>query len=247
MAKLGSLLRDRKLKLMLIGESGTGKTCATMSIKGNIKVADFDNKAVSAAAFYEDTDPTVLERVDVEQFDTGDKVSAYKKFQEWLSEIEASPKKPDVITLDSVTLYSESLMAFVMNVVNKAEKRPNNISPVLRDYGVANALFKQDIGRLIALPCHVICVCHSADIKNEDGAVVGRRPLLSGQLVDYAPRIFREVWWTSKQRDKDGNISHVAISKSERLITATQIKNLPPVFPLNLQYAIDLMNKGVSK
>jgi len=244
MAKLGSLLTKQKLKLLLIGDSGTGKTCATVTIQGAISIGDFDNKAISAAMYKGKTDPSVLDRVDVEQFGIGDKAAAYKSFRLWLSKLEAGKDIPDVITVDSLTLYSEALMAYVIKEVNPNERRAIKDVPSLRDYGVMNMMFKQDMGRLLAIDSHVICVAHSQDLKNEDGAVIGKKPLLSGQLVDYVPRIFHEVWWTTKMKDKEGVLRYMAITNHERYITRTQIQGLPNMIELDLGKVVDFINKG---
>lgn len=243
MSSLRELLKKQKLKLMLIGESGAGKTCAALSLPGSIAIADFDNKAVSAAFYFQKKDPTVLDRVKHEAFSTGNKTQGYQQFQAWLKAIETSEKKPDVVVLDSLTLYSECMMSYVMEVANPNEKRSIRGIPALRDYMVSQMAFKSDIGRLLALDCHVVCIAHSEQVIDNENQTLKHRPLLSGKLVDYAPRIFHEVWWALKQKNKEGEIQHVAVCRSEKVVTRTQITELPNIFPLDLNYAVQVMNK----
>lgn len=221
----------------------THNTCAALSLPGSIAIADFDNKAVSAAFYFQKKDPTVLDRVKHEAFSTGNKAEGYKQFQTWLKALETSEKKPDVVVLDSLTLYSECMMAYVMEFANPTERRSIRGIPALRDYQVSQMAFKSDIGRLLALDSHVICIAHSEQVMDQDTQSLKHRPLLSGKLVDYAPRIFHEVWWALKQKNKEGEIQHVAVCRSDKVITRTQITELPNIFPLDLSYAVQVMNK----
>lgn len=241
MSNLETLLGTQKHKLLLVGQSGTGKSCASLSLPGKKYVFDFDNKLGSAASFYSQKDPSVLKDTEFTQFTLNKRTAdPYEDFQKDLTRVEAlaqSGKFPyAVVSLDSLTLYCEALMAHVVKK-NPGIKRAIVGVPALQDYLIAQGMVKNDLGRVLALPCDVVCIAHSTTIRDEETGSIKTKVLLSGQLADYVPRIFTEVWWAVKKKGEDGKIGHYAITRSEQVVTRTQIPNIPDVIPLDLNLA----------
>lgn len=242
MAKLSDLKTSENLKVLLYGASGTGKTCYSVSAPGPIFVFDFDGKISSAKKFLESTQPGKIDEIEFEQLPLAKTANTYERFQALLSRMEELAAKGEfkwkTIVVDSITMYSDALMAGVIRQ-NPGVKRYNANIPVMQDYLFHTNYFKQDMGRLLSLPCNVICLGHITTEKDEHTGEIIHKPLLSGKLADHLPRIFTEVW-RSFVDTKDGK--HKAQTRSDgKFICRTEIPGLPQIVPLDYSVILNAL------
>lgn len=247
MAKLSELIVSQKLKLLLIGASGSGKTVMAASAPGKTLILDFDNKASSAASYYAHYNPKQLENIEVEAFSLNKMTdSPYEKFIAWLDRLEERAKEEkfpfDTVVIDSLTLYAEALMGYVMKH-NPGIKRAFSSVPAMQDYLVAGTKFREDINRILSLPCHVICTAHSATQKDDVTGELRNTILLAGKTAEHLPRIFTEVYWAHVKKNGD-KIEHVAQTRSDgRFTCRTQIPTIPNFVPLQFETIYGYINK----
>lgn len=235
--KLSNVLQDDKFKGLIFGDAGAGKTTYAISLPGPVLVLDFDKKIGSAANYWKDKRPELLETVEVKQFSTN-KVTQdpFLKFRAILDEcdraIESGKFPYETVVLDSLTMYSEALMAHVIKA-NPGVRRAIKDVPALQDYQVANILFKQDMGRLLDFPCNVITIGHVKRTQIE-GEPEKNQVMLSGQLAGYVPKIFREVWYASSSLDKEGKPEHRFLTRNNgKYECRTDIQKIPSVVKMD--------------
>lgn len=236
--KLSELASNRKIKLLLVGQSGVGKTVFSCSGPGQTKVFDFDNKLGSVLNLFP---KEKLEQIDADSF-TLDKTThnPYDTFKRCLEVTEKlNPFPYTTVVLDSLTLFADALMADVVKK-NPGIKRPVPGHPGIQDWGMFGARIKEDIHRLLALPCNVICIAHSTTQKDEVTEEIKNTILLSGRSVDHLPRIFPELWWAFSKVNKPGApgqnpvIERYAQTQNDgRYMCNSQIKSIPFYVTLN--------------
>lgn len=235
--KLSELKPNENKKILVIGQSGSGKTCFASTFPGPIYFADFDGKITSAAGYLEKTDPKKLGEVDYDNFaENRTTDDHYSKFYTKLVEHErlakqgAFPYKTWV--LDSLTLWSEALMREIIRQ-NPAIKPLAKGVPAMGHYNIQSNYFKEQLGRMLALPCNVIVTAHIERKSDETTGEITNKALVSGKLADYLPIIFEEVYRTYAEQ-KEGKTVYLAQTKSDsKFACRTQIADLANPMPLH--------------
>lgn len=248
MAKLSALDTSANLKLLLVGESGVGKTCFASEIPGKTYIIDFDGKVSSLAKYLEHHNPTKISEIDFESFTPNkeNQFRVYRKFEQHLSNIEiaiAQEKFPfQTLFIDSITTMVDAMMIETI-ADSPGLKRPAPGVAALQDYLVLNTRFIPLIQRLLALPLNVIMTAHVKVEKDEASGELVRSALLHGQLPQKLPIYFEEVYraYTVK---KDGKVFHVAdTQQSPGFFGRSQIPGLPATIPLSYKFLADYMAK----
>lgn len=173
------------LKLLNVGESGTGKTgqLASLALVGyNLHILDYDG-GLDILANLLRSDPTALSRVRYETLrDTivADKgipklkppLHAYKDAGKTLMDWGADQFTPnDILVLDTLTTFSEAAFNEALFLAGRLNQRPQ-----LQDYGWMADSVKLFIEMITSpdLNCHVICNTHirwfSADEESQTQA-----------------------------------------------------------------------------
>lgn len=237
MAKLSELKPNSNLKVLVIGDSGSGKTVFATSFPGKVFVADFDGKVVSAANHYGRHRPEVVQGIDYEDyFENQASADHYAKFYSKLVQFETEAKagKLSISTfvLDSLTTFFDAFLKEVMRQ-NPAIKGPAPGIPGLQTYGIATPKFKEQLGRILALPCHIVITAHIDVSKDEVSGEIVRQAKLPGKLATYLPIVFGEVLRAYAEQGKDGKTVYMAQTKSDSKFTCrSQISGLPDRVPL---------------
>lgn len=231
MAKLEELKTNGNLKLLLLGDSGSGKTTFIASMP-KPHIADFDGKVVSAAEYLRKNNPTQLADVDYENYSNVEvtatnKMMAVDKFNHALGKMRSTVPFPfETLALDSITTFSDESMKYLIKA-NPGVKRQVTVGaqlPVLQDYQMARIWFKQIITAMLGLPCNVVMTAHIQTDKDELTGRIERTPMMAGKLSKELPIYFGEVW--RAYRDDKGQ--HWAQTQSDSYFTCrSQIPGLP--------------------
>lgn len=249
MQTLDTLVTTQKIKLLVYGQSGAGKTVFSAGAPKPL-VLDFDGKVSSAASFYAFHSPERLKDISYENLtDTPGQERPFRRFKKILSQLQKDAAegklKHETIILDSMTLFLDAFMADVM-AENPGVKRPNNV-PALQDYQILNIQFKDVMSNLLGLPCHVIVVGHITSETNQETGKIFWKPLVPGKLADRLPQIFTEVY-RSYVIQKDGQPTHLLQTSSDgEYICRTQIPGLPQHIPADFGRLVSFMNKKLKK
>lgn len=250
MKPLSELENSNYIKALIYGDSGVGKTCFASTFPGPIAVFDFDNKLISAFNYLRATDPAKAEQIKYESFSTN-KVSEkpYRAFHAALARLETLVREGKfpykTVVLDSLTLYSEAMMADTIQS-NPNIKRAIPGHPAMTDYGLVGTYFRNDIGRLLALPCNVVCIGHVKELLDEVTGITSYKVMLAGQLASYAPKVFREVYMAFSKEEKDGIKRYLQTQPSKRFECRTEIMGMPAIVPMDLK-TIMQYQRGVNQ
>lgn len=237
MAKLSDLNPGSCRKVLAYGDSGTGKTVFALSFPGPTYVFDFDGKISSGAAFYAQ-DRTRLEQIEYDAFTTSTQERPAARFEERLRDLEklASAKTfpYKTVVLDSFTTFVEAMMREILqaNPAIQRTRSPTTAIPAQLDYRIQNIHVKSLIGRILALPCHVVVTAH---IKTEKDELTGRilnMPNAPGGLAVHLPVVFEEVYRTFVEV-KGAERSYCAQTQSDpQFMARSQIRGIAPTIRL---------------
>lgn len=207
MAPISSKAARSSVKLMLIGNSGSGKTGALTSLVKagyKLRILDTDNGLDSLINHVKDECPELLDNIDYQSFRdpytvgvTGPMVKGQPKAA--INLVKALDKWDDgstpadwddktILVLDSLTGFGQSCYAWAraMNPTSK-EKR--------QWYGAAQELLESTIASLTAeafMP-HVIVITHIDMREQADGTVAGFASAIGEALGPKLPRYFNTM------------------------------------------------------
>ena len=249
MATLDQLVATQKLKVLVYGQSGAGKTVFSAGAPKPL-VLDFDGKVSSAASYFAHHNPERLKEISYENMtDVPGQERPFRRFMKILRSLHeqaAAGKFPyETVVLDSLTLFLDAFMADIM-AENPGVKRPNNV-PALQDYQILNLQFKDVMSKLLSLPCHIIVVGHITSETNQETGKIFWKPLVPGKLADRLPQVFSEVY-RAYVTQKDGQPAHILQTNSDgEYICRTQIPGLPGHIPSDFGRLVAFMNKKLAK
>lgn len=232
MAILSSLKPESAQKVLVYGDSGNGKTIFSTSFPGPLKVLDFDGKITSAASHWTVHSKERLDLIDVDNFqELNADTAQFAKFHTALVALETAARDKKfpfaTVVLDSLTTWSEALMREIIRQ-NPGIKGAAPGLPGLQHYGIFGGKFREYLGRILALPCHVVVTAHIDINKDENTGEILRRPLTIGRNAAYLPIIFGEVYRAFTEV-KDGRVGYWAQTQATPQYQArTQISGLPP-------------------
>lgn len=235
--KLSSIKTEGNIKVLLIGDSGIGKTCFAAGFPTPIKYLDFDNKVDSAALFYKN-DPERLNAIDVETLSpslTESPIDQLLKIvnEEFIPQQKTGEMKFKTLVLDSITTFSAATLAHIVksNPGIKRTVSKQGQQPGLQDYGILRREFQKLIPGLLSLPCNVVMLAHMTIEKDEATGQILRHAMMDGSFAKELPIYFKEVWrafvdekgvrWAQTQSDRQYNCR-------------SQIPGLPN--PMKLEY-----------
>lgn len=239
MPALSEIKTDGNLKILLYGNSGTGKTCLAAGFPGPVLYLDFDGKVDSAAKYYEDQ-PALLAGVDVRELQqqlmmnpTSNPVAELMKIinLELIPAQKAGAMTFKTLVLDSITTFSALTLKHIMmtNPGIKRNESAQGAQPGLQDYGILKREFARLIPGLLSLQCNVVMLGHISTEKDDLTGELVRGPLMDGSFAKELPIYFKECW----RSFVDDKGKHWAQTKSDaRYACRSQIKGLPNPLPL---------------
>jgi ABC-type dipeptide/oligopeptide/nickel transport system ATPase component len=196
--KLTELQSNDYVKLLLLGESGAGKTVLATSFPTPIKVYDFDQKISSAAKFYaKDTDR--LSSIDVEQYGKLPIKERMQKFLASVREIEnlqhaGKPLPFKTLVIDSLTTLTNAILEDYKKVSQLGIKRALADVNAMQDYQLLQIHLTQLITGILSLDCNVVVIGHTQLEKDETTGMMRNTILMPGQLAFKLPIFFEEVY-----------------------------------------------------
>lgn len=191
-------------RILLLGESGSGKTIGALTFPGEKVVADFDNKISSAAKFYA-KDKDLLSKVDVRQYGKmsikavpGGK-SRMKSFlddvQIYFDMQNKKQKLPfETLVLDTVSTMADSILEDYRYVSQLGIKRPNVDQNSQSDYGLLATHVKQIITGCLALDCHLVVIGHTQREKDESTGIITNQMMFPGAMSNKMGIYFEETY-----------------------------------------------------
>lgn len=198
--KLSEVKTEGNFKILIYGNSGTGKTVFAAGAPYPILYLDFDNKVDSAALFYKQ-DPERLDQIDVRQLGSSLVSNPIEQLEkiittELIPQAKTGTMKFKTLVLDSLTTFSAQTLKYIVDsnpgvnrVTTKQGKQPGMV-----DYGILGREFVKLIPGLLELPCNVIMLGHISVEKDELTGELTRGPLMDGAFAKKLPIYFKEVY-----------------------------------------------------
>lgn len=248
MQTLDTLVATQKMKLLVYGQSGAGKTVLAAGAPKPI-ILDFDGKVSSAASYYSVSSPEKLKQISYEPLtEIAGKERPFRRFKKLLNELSKSAAEGkfayETVVLDSLTLFLDALLADIM-VENPGVKRVNGV-PALQDYQILNIQFKDVMSQLLALPCHVIVIGHITSETNQETGRIFWKPLVPGKLADRLPQIFTEVYRAYVVHQNGQQEYRCQTSSDGEYVCRTQIPGMPQHIPSDFNRLLAFMAKKLT-
>ncbi len=202
-----SSAQNETLNALIYGDFGTGKTYLLKTCPAPIFIDSFDpggtkslrNEIVKGRVIADTRWEREESDRDARLWYEWEKVFRQRKESGFFNHV-------GTYVIDSLTTASSAIMAAAMrkNSKNVPIKELEVRIPQLRDYQVQMVVIENIIKEFTGLPCHFICTAHMETLKNEDGATIGKVPLVTGKLAERLPSLFDEVYVTQTKETSKG-------------------------------------------
>jgi len=212
------------LKVMSVGESGKGKSIFAASFPTPGFIFDFGKEILS----YREKD------FDYEQYDLSPQ--GWAKFEKDFIQIKKDvlAKKYITVIVDNLSAMSDICMEKAMQLDPKRSKTNGPLWNV--HYGMVANLMEGRLRQILNLGCNLVLIAHLATIKDEDGAVIGVEPSLTGRLSTEVPSYFNDVFYHITRKE-DGEtkwmVQTVPIGRNHGRSRASGKEQLLPIMVKN--------------
>ncbi len=209
-------LQELGLKILLLGDYGTGKSFFAKSMPEPIFLLDFDGGAIGYAGTRTFVPEcfTALRQQPAQLFPAVERELDLVLKHEHPAEKEAGePFK--TIVLDSLTTLTRAAMDYAM----LKKPVPPDTPPVWNvHYPLAKVFIDRILDRLRRFDGFVVVIGHLEYQRNDLTGEILAVPALTGKLQTYIPAIFDEVWFTEVAQTKNGKqyLIHLAPSGFKR-------------------------------
>ena len=184
-------IENMKLKVLIYGKSGTGKTSFACSFPRPY-VFDFDNGMLSQRGR------------DVE-YDVLKGVAAYNDFELKLNMIE-NDAKFETLVFDSITTLQEACIDMILEMTRKKV-------PTQYEWMLLITKMKELFERITKIDKHIIVVAHEMIQQDEITGEISYSPVLYGKkLPSQIPLFFDEVYRAKVGRDDKNRPTYSAIT-----------------------------------
>lgn len=177
------------LKVMSVGESGTGKSSFAASFPTPGFVFDFGNEIIS----YRGND------FDYEQYELN--ATGWAKYERDFVNVKkaVSEGKYYTVVVDNVSAMTDLAMEKALQLDPKRSATNGPIWNV--HYGMVKNLMEGRLRQLINLNCNLVLIAHIDTQKDENGAIIGVEPSMTGSLSADVPAYFHEVYYHSTRKE----------------------------------------------
>jgi hypothetical protein len=215
---------DLRLKIMLVGPFGSGKSTFCSSIPGSMYVFDFDEHILG----YRDRDDVWFDQFPMSP-------QGWVKFEKIIPEVGRAVRegKYDTVVVDSLTSMGDIAMERAMQI---DPKRGDDEGPIWNvHYGIVKNIMSAKLHIILSWPCNVIFNSHWGLAKDKQGNIISADPMLTGQLSVKIPGLFDEVYscealTTGNQTKYYMNLITKGVYKARSLISGKE-RLLPDRIP----------------
>ena len=246
---------DAPKKILLLGDTGSGKTTQFLTLPGKKYAYLFDPNAKLTLRGYDiDYDEylpsTVNTAIKPLSKDTkGDspsvlKSDTYREFEKEFNErLQNGFFDPyDWIAFDSATTLLDLMMDRVLTLNGRFGQWPNQ-----DDYGPQMIAFINLCRNITAMNKGLFVTGHLEDKQDKVTKKLGRLPMMTGRLTAKIPLLFSEVLGADCDVDKEGKASYIlqTVKDSQFAIVRTSIKGLEPYENVTVDFLKDPIGQGL--
>lgn len=177
------------IKVMSVGDSGEGKSVFASSFPTPGFVFDFGEEIVS----YRGKD------FDYEQFEVT--AQGWGKFEKVFLEVKkaVAEGKYQTVVVDNLSAMTDLAMEKALQLDPKRSATGGAIWQI--HFAMVKNLMEGRLRQFINLNCNLVMIAHLDVIKDEEGAVIGVEPSLTGKLSADVPSYFSEVYYHSHRKE----------------------------------------------
>lgn len=242
-------------KILLLGDTGNGKTTQFLTLPGKKYAYLFDpNAKLSLRGYDVDYDeylPTTVNMAikPLAKDKPGDKPTAakstvYQDFEQQFNErIESGFfDQYDWICFDSATTLLDLMMDRVLTINGRFGQWPNQ-----DDYGPQMIAFINLCRNITAMDKGLFVTGHLELKQDEKTKKISNRPMMTGRLVAKVPLLFSEVLVADVDLDDKGKASYrlQTVGSSLTPIIRTSIKGLEPFENVAINFENDPVGQGL--
>jgi len=241
-------------KILILGDTGTGKTSQFLTIPGKKFAYLFDPNAILSLqghdVDYEEFLPDALNlSVTSLSKEKGDKTTNHQNqmYLEWEKDFDERMKNGffdayDCIALDSGTTFQDLIMDRVLTINGRAGKWPQQ-----DDYGPQMQVFTNVMRTLNSLGKTIFVTGHMETRQDELTKKIFRAPLMTGRLKTKIPLLFSDIFVTSADNDGKGNMQYMIQTVPDRMTSTirTSFKGLEPFEDVTIDWSKNPVGQGI--
>jgi hypothetical protein len=212
--------RQESFNLLLLGESGSGKTFLSRTCRAPIHIDSFDSGGTKGLL------PEIREgRIIVDSRFECDDPKNPKAFNEWKIAMDKRIRMGyfnhiGTYILDSATTWSDA----IMNQILKAAGIPGDAPRFTKDYGPQKIEIRNQLQKMLNLPCDFILTGHLEAQKDELIGSVKYKFLTTGKGDVTIPLLFDEIYVAlADQKGMKGVEYKLLTQKNGAYVAATRI------------------------
>lgn len=255
MANARDVTSDAPKKILLLGDTGAGKTTQFLTLPGKKYAYLFDpNAKLSLRGHDVDYDeylpdpinaaikPLTKEKAGDRPTATGSDVYLQfeREFNERLTNGFFEPY--DWIAFDSATTLLDLMMDRVLTINGRYGHWPNQ-----DDYGPQMVAFINLCRNITAMNKGIFVTGHLEDRQDKLTKKIGRQPMMTGRLIAKIPLLFSEVLGADCDVSSEGTpqYSLQTVKDKEFALVRTSIKGLEPFENVTIDFTKDPVGQGL--
>lgn len=242
-------------KILLLGDTGAGKTSQLLTLPGKKYAYLFDPNAVLSLQGYDvDYDEYLPDQMNLSVKSlksgvAGDKTTNYQSdlYLRWEKDFNEKVKGGffnayDVIMMDSATTFLDMIMDRVLTINGRFGQWPQQ-----DDYGPQMVAFTNVCRTLTALNKTVLMTGHLDVKKDELQQRIFRSPMMTGRLKQKIPLLFSDILVCEVEGDPRSGKKHKVQTAPDRITTTirTSMKGLNHFEDVTIDWSKDPEGQGL--
>ena len=241
-------LQSTTKKVLLLGDTGNGKTTQFLTLPGKKYMHVFDPNAMNSLQGFDlDYDlflPTPVPASAV-SLSKDNKASdrrpaaseVYKNFETQFNERSQNGffDQYQWIGFDSATTLLDLMMDRVLSINGRLGQWPHE-----DDWGPQMMAFTNLCRTLTAMNKNIFMTGHMQDKRNRKTGTSKRQPMMTGMLVQKIPLLFSDILGCDVDLDEKGKVVYLlhTVPDSEFTVIRTSIKGLSPVENVTIDFSL---------
>jgi hypothetical protein len=242
-------------KILLLGDTGSGKTSQLLTFPGKKFAYLFDPNAILSLRGHDiDYEEFLPDRLNLSvkslsKEKGGDKTTNYKNelYVEWEKDFDQRVSSGffndyDVIALDSATTFLDLIMDRMLTINGRAGQWPQQ-----DDYGPQMITFTNVCRTLMALNKIILMTGHMETKQDELTKRIFRQPMFTGRLRTKIPLLFSDIFVCEVENDGRGKTTHKIHTVPDRITTCirSSFRDLGPVEDVTVDWKKSAIGQGL--